>query len=336
MAQKRDPGEENIRALEDLRLAASGSAKPGQRNPPPPPSAADNAALYPEVRPAPAVPSKSDEPRPGTPRLPGHGPTPQPSRRSDGRPDYHCLHCGYGLFSETSYRCSECGTQYDAGFLSAWFEGSEATRFANLTWTVNIALVLKAWTLVVVVTLAMGAPQTCYNMLVMMVGAGCAIAACAWAGRDRMDTVCGYYAIGGMAAGGLLVLGILFGGLNDKSRFMLPALVFAMDSLCGAMLLLSMVHSAGKVKLLGAPQMRAVALPVAIVTPPLAFLLYAFESKYRAAVASSGGTVPALLNFFNTTTLMAAVSVGVWVYARQWLVGFRRLVFSPVEEEDET
>ncbi len=346
MAKPRDPGDENIRALEDLKLAADDSA-PGKPEAPRAAAKPPRNAL--SQRPTtPAAPSSEEPLFPEMPAQRSYAPTPAPlrpppvpSRGTERRsappptdtPQYHCLSCGYGLSSHNAFRCSECGRQYDAGLLSAWFEGTEETRCNYLIWLVTAALILKAWSFLAITILsfsstAFSIQSTCFDVLVLLGGAACGIAACAWAGRDRMDTLAGYYAIAGMLAGGVTGVGALFGGLKDTSTFIRPAVLFASDALCGALFLLALLQPLHGIELWRARSLRVIALPLAIGLPPAAMLLYAGEKAIKEAIQSAGGTVPAALQIVNSTSVMACASFAVWIVARHWLVGFRRMVFS--------
>lgn len=330
MPKPRDPGEENIRALDDLKLAAADSPSPlreQQRPHPPTPQSGREEGMFPDM---PAKRTYAPTPAPSRPIQPQQ---PGSMRRAvpEGAPEFQCISCGYGLFSHNAFRCSECGRQYDGGFLSAWFEGTEQARFNYLVWMVTAALVLKAWSFLAITLLAvtsspLGNQATCFDVLVLLGGACCGIAACAWAGRDRMDTLTGYYAIAGMLAGGVMGVGALFGGLKDTSTFIRPAVLFASDALCGALFLLSLLQPVNGVEMWRAKSLRTFALPLAIGLPPAAMLLNAAERAIRESFAAAGG-VPAAMQVVNSTSLMACVSFAIWIMARQWLVRFRKLVF---------
>lgn len=333
MAAARDPREENIRALDQLR--SSSVEKSAERR-----AAPSNAPVRPADEPMfPELPTPgSSGPQPPPP-LPPRRPLPRPAAQptdQNAKPTYHCLECGYALLAQSGYRCSECGKAYDPGFLAAWFEGTEEERFTHLTFLVNFALVAKAWAFVVVAMLPFGAQPTCVNLLIIVAGAVISIVACVVAGRDRMDSIAGYYSIAGSAAGGILAVGVLFGGLSTRSTVTWPAMVFAMDALCAAMMLMTLLYPVQGVEFWRARSLRKVVLPVAIILPPAVFVLYTLESQFRESIVASGGTIPAILLVANTTTLAAAASAVMWLIARQWLVSFRRMVFAanPADDED--
>src|SRR6185503_14606605 len=106
MAAARDPRDENIRALEQLR-AGSAEKTPDRRAPAVPSAKAAKPADEPIF---PDLPEQPPPPEP-TPPLRPRRPTPAPPPRSpssfDGAPTYHCLECGYALLAESNYRCSE-------------------------------------------------------------------------------------------------------------------------------------------------------------------------------------------------------------------------------------
>jgi hypothetical protein len=150
-----------------------------------------------------------------------------------------------------------------------------------------------------------------------------------------MDTIAGYYAIGGCVAGGLAGLGILLGGLRSDSSFVWPAMVFAMDALSGAMLLLTLLYPVKGIYFWRSRPLRKAVLPIAIALFPAVFILYTLETKYRQSVTALGGTVPGFLLVVNTTALAAAASVVIWLIARHWIVSFRRAIFAANQEPDE-
>lgn len=349
MPKPREPGDENIRALEDLKLAADESqtgkresprvagktTRPDSRSTTSVDATAGEEPLFPEI---PAQRTYAATPAPmRPPPIPSRAAERKPVPANSDPPQYHCLSCGYGLSSHSAFRCSECGRQYDAGLLSAWFEGTEETRFNYLIWLVTAALILKAWSFLAITILSFSSAtfsiqSTCFDVLVLLGGAACGIAACAWAGRDRMDTLSGYYAIAGMIAGGVTGVGALFGGLKDTSTFIRPAVLFASDALCGSLFLLALLQPLHGIELWRARSLRVIALPLAIGLPPAAMLLYASERAIKEAIQSAGGTIPAAMQVVNSTSLMACVSFAVWIVARHWLVGFRRMVFSRADE----
>jgi hypothetical protein len=330
MAASRDPREENIRALEQLR----GGDKPAERRAAQPnaPVRSADEPIFPELptpgaaaaQPLPPLPPRRALPRPG-PRPAGDG----------AQPVYHCLECGYALLAQSDYRCSECGKAYDPGFLAAWFEGTEEERFNHLTFLVTFALVVKVSAFLIVAMAPITVQQTCVNLLWIVAGTGASIAACVLAGRDRMDSIAGYYSIAGCAAGGIAGIGVLFGQLKDNSSFVWPAMVFAMDALSAAMLLLTLTYPVNGVQFWRARSLRKAVLPFAIVLLPAVFVLYTLETKLRESFAAAGG-IPTILLVANTTTLTAAGSAVMWLIARQWLVSFRRMVFVTNREDDET
>lgn len=351
MPKPREPGDENIRALEDLKLAADDSSagqgeiprragnptRPAQdsKSTKSPATAQSEEPLFPEM---PAQRTYAATPAPmRPPPIPSRAVERKPGPANTDSPQYHCLSCGYGLSPHNAFRCSECGRQYDSGLLSAWFEGTEETRFNYLIWLVTAALILKAWSFLAITILSFSSAtfsiqSTCFDVLVLLGGAACGIAACAWAGRDRMDTLGGYYAIAGMFAGGVTGVGALFGGLKDTSTFIRPAVLFASDALCGSLFLLALLQPLHGIEFWRARSLRLIALPLAIGLPPVAMLLYAGEKAIKEAIQSAGGTIPAAMQIVNSTSLMACVSFAVWIVARHWLVGFRQMVFSRADE----
>src|SRR5262245_49607481 len=198
MAAARDPRDENIRALEQLR--AGSADRPVEPHPAAKKPIPADEPIFPEL---PAAGSSAPA---RVPPVPQRRPTPQPSPRltsSDSSPTYHCLECGYALLAQSNYRCSECGQTYDPGFLAAWFEGTEEDRFTHLTWLVSFALVLKSFAFLMVAFAPVSYQQTCVNLLVIAPGAGFLFAACVLAGRDRIDTVAVYFFSSGSSARGL-------------------------------------------------------------------------------------------------------------------------------------
>jgi hypothetical protein len=330
MAAARDPHDENIRALEQLR-AGSGEKPPARRASAAVPPKPSDEPIFPEL------PANAPAPPP-TPPLPSRRPMPQVplrARSDDSAPTYHCLECGYALLAQSGYRCSECGKTYDPGFLSAWFEGTEQDRFNHLTFLVTIACIVKVYAFLMIAFAPMNYQQTCVNLLIVVAGAGVSLTACVLAGRDRMDTIAGYYAMAGSAAAGLAGLGVLLGGLRSESTFVWPAMVFAMDALSGAMLLLTLLYPVKGIHFWRARPLRKVVLPIAIGLFPIVFILYTLEMRYRESVTATGGTIPGILLVVNTTALSAAASLAMWFVARHWIVSFRRAVFSTARDSDE-
>lgn len=334
MAAARDPHDENIRALEQLRAGSTSKSEERRSPAAPSPKTAQptDEPIFPDMpdRPPPPAPT----PPPLRPTRQAAPPPPRPTS-SDDAPTYHCLECGYALLAQSGYRCSECGKRYDPGFLAAWFEGTEEDRFNHLTWLVNSALFFKGCAFLMVAVAPLGYPQTCLNLLVIVAGAAAAIAACVLAGRDRMDTIAGYYAMSGCAAAGLAGLGVLFGGLSDRSSFSWPAMVLAMDALSGAMLLLTLLYPIKGINFWHARTLRKTVLPIAIALFPSVFILYTLEKLLRDSFTNNGGAVPAFLNVLNTTLLAAAANLAIWILARHWIVSFRRVIFAPADSEEE-
>lgn len=358
MPLPRDPHEENLRALEELEQAARDKLKaaPGTnpaaaRKPAAPQQAAaagDDA--FPPI-PATPPPPQSTDYGPTRPARRDPPPTagPQRVRPPQGQarsavpkrapaaveigdePDFHCLNCGYGLFCAVSMRCSECGEQYDEETLRRWFDGTEQERLRQLTWFIHPILVLKIWMLPSIFGLL---DFGCFNWLVFATSAAMSIWALTVVVRDRRETIGGYYGIAGMFAALVLCALSLFGGIDYGSQFASPGLLFGLDAVCASLLLLSLLHPADDSKLWRRRTMSVIALVIAVSAPPVGALLNRLEQSIRSGLAGPGAPPSAEWPVF-TTALMALVSIGAWIVVRQWIVGFRGLMYAPAHVKNE-
>lgn len=324
MATPPRDSDENIKALEQLQAgAARGKAgRPPAPYPvaPPSPSSPPPIPLPPEHSAAPPAP-----PRDSRAGRRSHDDARREANASldddePAAPPFRCLTCGYALLAESGYRCPECGRSYDVDTLESVFHGEEKERLTRLVWLVHLVLVLKLYLLPTMLGVNLGAftgALTFLNALIV-------IAMCYMAGRDRQDTIGGYYAVAGTAAGCLCLLGLFRGicaGIPEP-------LLYALDAVAGCLLLLSLLTRPDGAELWRGRATRHLALTATIAIPPLVAIAYGVET---ALDASAGVARPAVFTYVNSTSLAAGLSIAVWLFVRRWLVGFRRNVLSPAD-----
>ncbi|GMU82727.1 MAG: hypothetical protein AMXMBFR47_25980 [Planctomycetota bacterium] len=295
---------------------------------PPPPQSTDYGPTRPRRN-----ESTTDRPRLGPRRRPvGHAPntppsgTPGVSGPPPGEiPDYHCLNCGYGLFRAVSLRCSECGEIYDEETLRTWFDGAEEERLRQLNWFIYPILVLKVWMLPSIVGLI---DFGCFNWLLFAASAGMSIWALSLLVGDRRGTIGGYYAVAGMFAAGMLLFVGFFGGTDFRNTFVSPAVLFGLDAVCASLLLLTLLHPPDDSKLWNRRPASILALCVAVSAPPVGAVLGKVEVLIRQNLQVNFPSLSASPIF--ATLLMAILAVGMWIYVRQWLAGFRKRVYPKI------
>jgi hypothetical protein len=241
--EKHKSDDDPIRALDDLAENSGGEREVYSFSEPPDP---------PEPTKPRPEPRRVRQPKPSPPPVPPQTPTPparekprdatiQPERR------FRCLRDGYPLMAENSFRCPECGTQYEQHVLERWFWGEEGMRMEHVLWMVRAAVFLKLWILPGIYGL---------SMFLSALAAGWA---CWLAGQNKMNTLAWNYALAGMVVNGLLVLGGLLGVPSYA--------VGALDIAAAALLLIVMLRDADGQVLYGEPQMGRMAHVAIFLTP---------------------------------------------------------------------
>lgn len=270
---------------------------------------------------------------------------PAVSPRSRGRPaatssselrgaPYRCLRCGYPLLPESGWRCSECGAAHQESTLRHWYSADERLRASRLQWICGAVLLAHVCTL----PSAVGVLQAgIFDLLriggLVLAGWG------AWeAGRKRLSSSAGTWAIGGMLCSAVTAWWTLASGRGGWDAQMGVAL----GEMTAAWLLLGAVASPTEgVAHWGSVRGRRIAMIGLCITPLLLVavstvgaLLGSPANFGQAALAFSGqpaawgggtglGPVAILLLAGLPAVLQLAVRGFVWL----WIAALARALY---------
>lgn len=321
---------ENLAALEALRIAGQDRPRAGDPFPalPSKPPVDDRQPPGPTPPPRPTSGPAGRRASAGTR---GHsvrphaaGPKDPPIDHGEDEPPYRCLRCGYGLFPEGGLRCTECGEEYSQSVLERWFfDADERDRQTRILWLIHACLVVKLWLLPEITGFIVS--LGCFGTTLFAANGLLALWACYLAARDRLDKIGGFYAIAGMVAAGMLC----FGAFRSPAPAvyqpsLVKAILYSLDAFSGCMLLLALMHPPDGEEIWRSRSSLPYILGVAIGVPMVLMISYGVELRLFSGAAAPA---PPVVSHINTTAIGALISIGIWVYVRQWVAGLRHAFY---------